>query len=547
MRVNPVRICRGANLFHSGAAVVAAFAIEDRSDVPAPALLERVRETLSRAGVRFEELRLVPPDSKGLQRIVVATRQFQETKRILELALANRQDFEENRAGLLDWIRSHEPTREDRELEARLESLEIPFERREPGYLIGHGKRQRRLQTSGDCRAFLDELGNLAPESFRIPIALVTGTNGKTTVTRMIAWILSESGSVVGMTTTDGIRIGRVTVGEGDLTGTSSARRILLDPGVDAAVLEASRGGIVGAGVGYHPDVTVLTNIERDHFGQDGIESIEDLIRIKRVAVEALRPGGTWVLNADDPASARLLEDYERGGRVAPFSLDPKNSSCRFGIRGEWLIERDGGSCIPVFPVAEISGSHGGAARFQVANALAALAACRALGLRRELVAAGLKSFRNELHNPGRNWLVRLPRGRVLMDYGHNPAAIAAVGECLRALGETDPVCVLGLPGDRSDALLEESARVAARYFPSFILREDHDRRGRAPGEVPELLRRAILREAPQARVRINLDGRSALFEAARAMDRNGITVLFYDERESFEAALRELAGEARA
>ncbi len=374
----------------------------------------------------------------------------------------------------------------------------------------------------------------------RIPVCAVTGTNGKTTVTRLVGHLMAQTGERVGMTTTDGIHIGGDLVRVGDLTGAASARTVLSDPTVGVAVLETARGGIFRRGLGYDwSDVGVITNITADHLGQDGLETLEDLVWIKSLVAERVRDGGTLVLNADDPGAMQVVGrawvDVQRLELVL-FALEPGTPALAahlqaggrgYFVRDGWLIEGRRGYERSIARLADVPLVMGGAARFQVANVLAAAAAARAMGVSFERIANGLATF-GGAHNPGRVNLFAHGRGYVLVDYGHNAAAIAATGALLS--GWDGPlVGVVGVPGDRSDALVRQAGEDAARAFPRLVLREDEDLRGRRPGEVPELLRAAIGRVAPRAAVEVVPSAREALAGLLDEVAQGALVALFYD------------------
>lgn len=381
-------------------------------------------------------------------------------------------------------------------------------------------------------------------ENGRIPITAITGTNGKTTVTRMIGHVLSSTGLVVGVTTTDGIWIGGELIVEGDTTGPHSARVVLSDPSVEAAVLETARGGIARRGLGYDwSDVAVMTNIQPDHFGQDNVESLEDLTWVKSLVAERVREGGTLVLNADDEILAHLPEN-ERVRRVEKrivyFSLRESHVLIRrhvaaggtaYVVRDGWVVELEGQAERPLFKVASVPVTMGGVAEFQVANVLAAAAACRAQGVAAEQVASALANFRGAECNPGRTNLYRLAAGGyVLLDYGHNPEAFKSICQTAAAWTNRRVTAIIGAPGDRCDDLIREAGRVAARGFSRIVIKEDHDLRGRRPGEVAELLRRTVKEEAPEADCRIVLDEVEALSQELRTQGPDDVIVMFYDK-----------------
>ena len=410
------------------------------------------------------------------------------------------------------------------------------------------GLRMHTAPTHGQPRdvggAIIDMLYPRGAEA-RIPLISITGTNGKTTVTRMIGHVLREMRWSVGMTTTDGIHIGGELVARGDTTGPHSARVVLSDPTVEIAVLETARGGITRRGLGYDwSDISVITNIREDHIGQDGIHDIEDLVHIKSLIAERVREGGTLILNADDEQSVRLIENARvrrTNKQFIYFSLDDNNLLIRkymeigggaFFVRDGRIIEAAGREEYEVAAVADIPLTMGGTASFQVSNVLAAVAACRAHGVTRENVAAALKTFRTDEHNPGRANLYQVGAGYVMVDYGHNPDAFAAVARMTALWHGRHVTAILGVPGDRDDRLIEESGRVAARGFQRIIIKEDKDLRGRRKGEVAGLLCRTVNAESPGRECLTVLDEIQAFSNALGAMKPGDVIVVFYDKLE---------------
>jgi cyanophycin synthetase len=386
----------------------------------------------------------------------------------------------------------------------------------------------------------------------RIPVISVTGTNGKTTITRMIAHAIAKTGKTVGMTTTDGIYIGGERILKGDTTGPRSARAVLSDPAVDVAVLETARGGIVRGGLAYDwSDVAVLSNIRLDHLGQDNIRSLDDLLYVKSLVAERVKEGGTLILNADDERLASLM-DIPRVKRIPKnvvyFSLHPLHVLIRRHLDAGgrallydhgWIVEAEGAAYARVCRAADIPATMGGVASYQVANALAALAAGRAYGLSRDAVAAALKTFRAAEHNAGRGNLYRVAEGYVFVDYGHNPDAFEAVGRLAAAWEGRRVTGVVGVPGDRNDEVVEQAGRAAARAFHRLIVKEDKDLRGRRPGEVAELLRRAARDEVPGQECRVIHDETEAVRAAIAEMQPGEVVAVFF---EKFEPVSRVLA-----
>ncbi|WP_437631996.1 cyanophycin synthetase [Sorangium sp. So ce854] len=378
----------------------------------------------------------------------------------------------------------------------------------------------------------------------RIPILSITGTNGKTTTTRMAGHILAATGATVGMTTTEGIYVGGRCVEAGDTTGPGSARTILFDPTVDIAVLETARGGIVRRGLGYDwSDVAVMTNIGPDHLGQDGIESVDDLLWIKMVVAERVREGGTLVLSADDP----LLPSVPQHRRMAKlsrnivfFSLDPSNPVLRdhvarggtgVTLRDGAIVELQRGVELRILRAADIPATFGGAALFQIENAMAAIAACRAQGVMVETLRRALRTFDACTSNSGRTNLYQLDDSYVLVDYGHNPGALRATC-ALAAQWEGRRITgVVSLPGDRSNALLEACAcEIAAGGFHRVLVKDDGDLRGRAAGEVPALVQRVVKEVKPGQPCQVVLDEREAIELALATAEPGEVIVVFTEE-----------------
>lgn len=386
----------------------------------------------------------------------------------------------------------------------------------------------------------------------RVPVASITGTNGKTTVTRMVADAVALSGKVVGVTTTDGIWVGGHRVAAGDMTGFHSCRLVLGDPAVEAAVLETARGGIVRRSLGYDwSDVGVLTNIAADHLGQDGIETIEDLVHVKALVAERVRDGGTLVLNADDPLLVRLPQSrLVRADRktVVYFTLRTDNpvvlshlatGGTAYWAAHGWLVEGTPQGTRRLVREDAIPATFGGAARFQVANALAAAATARAMGVSAFAVGQALEAFDGGGHNPGRLNLFKVGRGFALVDYGHNPAAFEAVARLAREWRDRRVTAVVAVPGDRDDELIREGGRAAARGFGRVIVKEDADPPGRARGDIARLLCEAIREVDRGVECTTVLDEREAVRAALEAMADGEVVVVFHDDYDGVMAVLR--------
>jgi cyanophycin synthetase len=334
---------------------------------------------------------------------------------------------------------------------------------------------------------------------FTIPILAVTGTNGKTTTTRLIAHLFRNTGKQVGFTTTDGVYVQNRLVMEGDMTGPFAANIILSNPHVEVAVLETARGGILRAGLGFDEcDVGVVLNVSADHLGLRGIHTLEQLADVKSVIPATVKREGHAVLNADD---ARVFAMRERtGGDIVLFSAREEGENelvedhvARGGIAvsvkdGAFVIRR-GRLRIPVVAERDVPLMLGGAARFQRENVLAAIAATYVRGMRYDDIRAGLLSFfPSPSLTPGRLNVVQVRGGgRVVVDYAHNAAAISGLLEMVLHMNASRRIGIVTVPGDRRDEDMREAGRLAAR-LDEVVVKEDADRRGRAQGAIASLI-----------------------------------------------------------
>ncbi|GAA2660762.1 cyanophycin synthetase [Paractinoplanes durhamensis] len=389
----------------------------------------------------------------------------------------------------------------------------------------------------------------------RIPVAAVTGTNGKTTVARLTAHLLADTGLRIGLTTTDGVSIDGREIFRADATGPLSAQMVLGDPGVQTAVLETARGGLLKRGLGYDfSDVGVITNITADHLGQDGLDTIEDLAHVKALVAERVRDGGTLVLNADDPW-VRSLVDRPRvradRKRIVWFGLDPRQpvvvehlakGATAYLLQDGWLVQATGARRTPLVRLADLPGAYGGAALHAAANALAAAAAARALGAGQESVVRRLADFDPPVANPGRATLLRLGDVAVFVDYAHNPAALAATLRTLHRLwGAERCVAAVTLPGDRRDDLLAACAQIVADGVGRAVLYDDEDLRGREPGEVSALVEREMRARRPKL-MSMREDGyREAITSAVRLARPGEVVLVLYERLAPVLSLLSEL------
>jgi cyanophycin synthetase len=388
--------------------------------------------------------------------------------------------------------------------------------------------------------------------SSRIPIVAVTGTNGKTTVVRIIHKILSAD-AVVGMTTSDGISVGTSQILSGDMTGPQSARIVLSDPQVEKAVLEVARGGIRRRGLGYDwSDVGVITNIREDHIGQDGIESVEDLIWIKSLVAERVKENGTLVLNADDENSLLVRQSKRlktRNHRILLYSCTAMNPEFRKHLlsggdgawaEAGWIYLQLQHKVHRLVSVHNLRFTMEGRAVFQVSNALAAVGAAAAVGATPDQISMGLMSFEPNADNLGRLNIYKVNEGHVILDYGHNPDAISAMGGFLSQWSGHRKIAVLGLPGDRADHLLRESAFRLMTSFDQVLIRDDEDLRGRVPREVPKIICKTIRSHDSDFSCEIKESERAAVEQALSQIQKEDIVVIFYENLESIMPILRQ-------
>ena len=351
----------------------------------------------------------------------------------------------------------------------------------------------------------------------RIPVVAITGTNGKTTTSRMVAHIFKGLGRKVGMTSTDGIVIDERLVIRADASGPKSARMVIQNPRVDFAVFEVARGGILREGLGFDRcDVAVVVNVAADHLGLRGIDTLEQLAEVKSVIVEAVPRDGFAVLNADDP----LVRDMRRKaptGQVVWFSLAEEGSEtmemidtyCRRGGRavvlergdlGEMIVIRHGRRRMQLAWTHLLPSTFGGRARFNVANAMAAAGAAFAAGAPLHDIRQGLRTFTTSYYlSPGRLNEVVVGGVTVFVDYCHNPHGMRAMGDFVdRMMADRDEVgpdvmrhrclAVVAAAGDRRDQDIKELGRVASEHFDAIIVREDHQLRGRERGGIAALV-----------------------------------------------------------
>jgi len=369
----------------------------------------------------------------------------------------------------------------------------------------------------------------------RVPILAVTGTNGKTTTTRLLAHIFKQTGQTVGYTTTDGTYVGDHLVEPGDNTGPQSAQLILQDPTVEVAVLESARGGILRSGLAFDAsNVGVVLNVAADHLGIGDIETIEQMAKVKSVVAEAVLPNGYAVLNADDPLVAAMAKRVK--SQIAYFTMNLENnqlvrSHTQQGglaavyengylsiLKGDWTLRIEQAINVPL--------TMAGRAPFMIANALAASLAAFAQGVPIEQIRIGLNTFRASVsQTPGRMNLFNLGSYHALVDYAHNPHSYEALGGFV-CNWPGEHIGVVGGPGDRRDEDFITLGKLAAEMFDRIIIKEDDDTRGRPRGSGAELITKGIMQAKPDCRYEVILDETEAINKALDSAPGGGLVVI---------------------
>lgn len=412
----------------------------------------------------------------------------------------------------------------------------------------------------------------------RVPIVAVTGTNGKTTTSRMIAHIMKGLGRQVGMTSTDGIVIDERLVVKSDASGPRSARMVLQNPRVDFAVMEVARGGILREGLGYdRNDVAVVTNVAPDHLGMRGIDTLEQLADVKAVVVEAVPRDGFAVLNADEPLVRRMRRRCS--GSVVWFSLAEPGSKvrdliddhCRQGgravvldrtDRGDMIVIRHGRRSMQLAWTHLLPATFGGTALFNVANAMAAAGAAFASGAGLHEIRQGLRTFTTSYYlSPGRMNHVNVHNVDVIVDYCHNAPGMRVLGEFLERyanmksgqsdLGKISRIGMVATAGDRREADMIELGAVAAEHFDVVVVREDQRLRGRERGFTADLVAQGVRSRMGEPGVRcrqveIVLDETDAVRHVMARANPGDIVVLTVDQHAAVMSELEAMTKQAQ-
>ena len=362
-------------------------------------------------------------------------------------------------------------------------------------------------------------------KSARIPIIAVTGTNGKTTTTRLIAHIVKNNGYRVGFTTTDGVYIQNSMLLKGDTTGPVSAEFVLKDPTVEFAVLETARGGILRSGLGFgHCDIAVITNIQEDHLGISDIHTLDDLARVKGVVLKSVKNDGWAILNADNKHCVKLAQDARCN--IAYFSLDEKNKvvkdHCQKGgiaaiyengfitiKKGDWKIRIEKVTHVPI--------TFNGTVSFMTQNVLAASLATFVWGFKIEDIRLSLETFIPSVaQTPGRMNIFDLKDCKIMVDFAHNPDGLRGIKDFLSTLDIKQSTGIISGTGDRRDEDLREIGRISAQMFDNVIICQEKYLRGRSREEIIDLLLDGLKEVKPEIEIQIINKGKDAFNYAVK-------------------------------
>jgi cyanophycin synthetase len=339
----------------------------------------------------------------------------------------------------------------------------------------------------------------------RIPIIAITGTNGKTTTTRLIAHIVKNNGFRVGFTTSDGIYVQNHMMEKGDTTGPISAEYILKDPTVDFAVLETARGGILRSGLGFSQcDIGIITNIQEDHLGLNDIHTLDDLSRVKATVVRSVKADGWAILNAEDEQCMKIVSDLDCN--IAYFAMDEESPAAkRLSQEGNivavyengYITIKKGEWKIRVERVTQVPLTMEGKARFMIANVLAATLAAYLYGFQTEDISLSLRTFiPGAAQTPGRMNIFTFKKFKVLIDFAHNPAGYRGIEEFLKTVEANKKIGIIAGVGDRRDEDIRECATIAGRMFDHIIIRQEKHLRGRTEEEINNLILEGIAESA---------------------------------------------------
>ncbi|MGL4875295.1 MAG: cyanophycin synthetase [Clostridium sp.] len=407
------------------------------------------------------------------------------------------------------------------------------------------GIRMHHYPTEGESRDVGLEIVNYLYNNkpVNIPVIAITGTNGKTTTTRLVSHVLKTMGKVVGMTSTEGIYVNDLCIDIGDDTGYESAKSILMNNEVEVAVLETARGGMIRKGLAYDlADVGVLTNITGDHLGLDEVETVEDLAFVKSLVLEEVKEDGYSVINADDPWSVRILDRVK--GKKIFFSKNKENKLLKENILtggisvfvdGEYISVVNNNRKYDVIKVSDIPITLNGKIEFNIENSLAACAALVGMGIDYCMIGKGFESFKLDSNcNAGRFNMYEVLERTIILDYGHNQEGYKGVFAAIEKLEKNKVIGVVGIAGDRMNEMGIEIGSICGEFLDITIVKEDYDRRGREPGDMAKVIYSGIKKGERE----IIIDERDAVKRALEISEKGDLIIIFYEDREKTLAVI---------
>ncbi|AYE34717.1 cyanophycin synthetase [Clostridium septicum] len=403
------------------------------------------------------------------------------------------------------------------------------------------GLRMHSYPSKGENRFVGDSIVNMLyngkPQN--IPIISITGTNGKTTTTRLVSHIISKMGYNVGMTSTEGVYLNNECIHKGDDTGAQSAKTILLNKEVDVAVLETARGGIIKRGLAYDlADVAIVTNITEDHLGNDGIDTMDDLCFTKSLVAEAVKKDGYVVLNAEDKWTQKII-DRVKANKIY-FSKEKDNSLIQENIKKSGIavyVENNdikvnnNGKIYKICSLNEVPITLNGTLLFNVENVLAACGALVGLGIDYCMIKNGLSTYTlNSKNNEGRFNYYNINGINIILDYGHNVEGYKAVLSSIKGMTKGKIYGVIGIPGDRNNDMAEEIGKISSDLLDKIIIKEDIDTRGRKVGEIADLILKGIRKNKNNVPSKIILNEVEAFKTALKESYKGDTIVVFFEK-----------------
>lgn len=400
--------------------------------------------------------------------------------------------------------------------------------------LIGYGENSIILTKENYKDFNIDDIISKLIDKWDIPIIAVTGTNGKTSTTRLIHNTLLELGYKSGMSSTGGIIIGNETIRNGDTTGYYSALEVLKRKDVNVAVLETARGGLIKKGLGFKTArACIITSLSEDHMGMEGINSLEQLGKVKALIKEGLEEDGVMVIRATN----EIVNLFKENDRLILFENDKNDIICNhiknggeaFYTREGYIVHNLNGVESNIVSLNELEFTHNGASESNVRNVMAAIASIKTINNDIDKIIKALKSIRCDLTtNKGRQNILNIKDFKLIIDYGHNSEAFNEVFKIAKSLNPTRITGLITAPGDRTDNHIIELGEIAANFCDKVIIKEQEDKRGKEDGETAKLLKRGLINKGfKEENIIILLEERDAILKALNDAIEGEIIVSF--------------------